>query len=85
MPTSPSTQDGTGRGDNPGGTIGSGSYARNLNDLLPYNKTLGDNPGVTFIFGPTSPKGYTFTTMHPRGTKEDGDPKGFVFRGGIGR
>ncbi|MCB1154073.1 hypothetical protein KDL45_10520 [bacterium] len=73
------------RDDGSGGTVVTGSYTRKLDDLIPYNKTLAETPGVTFLFGPISPDGYTFTTMHPRGSRDENGPKGFVFRGGAKR
>ncbi len=46
---------------------GSGRYVENLEALLVWDKSLTDDPQVTFTFGPCNAEGYTFTTTHFRG------------------
>jgi hypothetical protein len=65
------------RGPAPGG-----AYAHSLDVLLKVDKNLLDNPGVTFVFGDCNHWGYTFTTLHSRGARDDETASGrreFVF------
>ncbi len=57
-------------------------YAGSLAPLLKYDPNLAADGGVTFIFGSVDSEGYTFTTIHARGTRERGTRSGrreFVF------
>ncbi len=53
---------------------GHGRYTDQLKDLLIWDKNLTNDPAVTFIFGSCDASGYTFTTLHAKGTG-----KTFVF------
>jgi len=44
-------------------------YPPNLEELLKYQGSPNDDPGVTFLFGPVNNSGYTFTTMHINGNE----------------
>jgi len=49
------------------GAESGGTYSASLTELLSWEKNLTDDPAVTFIFGPCTASGYTFTTQHKKG------------------
>ncbi len=46
---------------------GYSDYSNQLSDLLSFDKSLTDDPEVTFVFGDCDTSGYTYTTEHVRG------------------
>jgi Tfp pilus assembly protein PilE len=45
-----------------------GNYTTDLNELLKVDKSLTDDPQVTFVFNDATESGYTFYTTHASGT-----------------
>ena len=62
--------------------IPKGAYTSSVKDLLSYDKHLLDDSGVTFIFGRCDSRGFTFRTLHSKGTRDPTTKSGkkeFVF------
>ncbi|MDP8225242.1 MAG: hypothetical protein P9L99_17915 [Candidatus Lernaella stagnicola] len=47
------------------------TYTDSLDSLLVFDSTLLDDPDVTFEFGSCNSEGYTFTTVHAKGSGEE--------------